>query len=220
MLGANTYPDAFRSSEHVSVECLIDLAFDLLNWGGGVEGAQVASLLVVFKDGAGALVVRGHALNESLAGVVLSVHEWLPSHVVLALDLGWVEGQVVRAATGLMDATTLDSISEHVLVNSKLENTVDVHLLAGEHLVEFLSLCHSPGEAIKKDASLAFGIAEVVLNETDDEVVGDEVTTLHDSVGFLAELGASSNSITEHVTSSQMADTKIILDLGSLGALA
>ena len=164
-------------------------------------------------------MIASHALDEGLASVILTVHQRLTSDVVLALNLGRVERQVIRATGSLMDATSLDSLSEHVLVHVELENAVDIHVLALEHRVELLGLSHSSGEAVEKDASLALGLAQVVLDKTNDEVVGDELAALHDAISLFAELGASSYCVTEHVASCEMADAEVVSDLGALGSL-
>ena len=76
------------------------------------------------------------------------------------------------------------------------------------------------GETVKKDASLALRVVKVLLDEANDEIVRHEITTLHDSIGFFAEGRASFDGITEHITRGQVADTKIVLNLGALRALA
>ncbi len=119
-----------------------------------------------------------------------------------------------------MDAATLDSLGKHALVHVEFENAVNVHFLVLEHSVELLSLSDSAREAVEEDASLTLRVAQVVLDETNNEIVGDKLTTLHDTVSLLSKLGASSNSVTEHVAGSEMADAKIVLDFGALGSLS
>ena len=84
-----------RYSEHVSVKSLVDLGLNILDWCGGVECAKCTSCLIVFEDGGCALVVRSHTVNKSLSGVILTMHEIFSSNVILALNLGWVESQMV-----------------------------------------------------------------------------------------------------------------------------
>ena len=118
-----------------------------------------------------------------------------------------------------MDATALDSLSKHVFVNGEFKNAVNVHVLALEHIIELLSLSNSAGEAVEKDTSFTLWVAHVVFDETNDELVRHEIATLHNGVSLFAKLSASSDGVTQHVASGEMADAKVILDLGALGSL-
>ena len=95
-----------------------------------------------------------------------------------------------------MDPATLNSLNEHLLVNLEINDTIDVHSFGREHLVKLLSLCDSTGEAIKENTSLTLGIAQVIADETDDELVGDEFAALHNSVSLLSKVSASFDSVT------------------------
>ena len=119
-----------------------------------------------------------------------------------------------------MDSTAFNPVAEDLLIDGKFEDAVDVHVFAFEHGVKLLSLGNITGETVKKHTSLALGITKVVLDKANDKLVGHELTTLHDTISLLTEGGTSSNSFTEHVTGGQVADTKIILDLGALSSLA
>ena len=119
-----------------------------------------------------------------------------------------------------MDSTAFDSISENVLINVEFEDAIDVHVLALEHGVKLLSLGNVTGEAVKKNTTLALGIAKVCLNESNDELIGHELTALHDTISCLTEFRAGSDCVTEHVTGSQVADAKVIFDAWALSSLA
>ena len=165
-------------------------------------------------------MVASHALLKSFTRVILPVHEWLSSHVILALNLGWVELKMVGTSRCLMDSAALDSLDENFFVNLELKNAIDVHFFAFEHGIKLLSLSLSSGEAVKEDAALALWVAEVVLDEADDELIGHELSSLHDAISLHAELSACLDSVSEHVTCGQVAHAEVILDLGSLSALA
>ena len=115
-----------------------------------------------------------------------------------------------------MDSPTLNTFSQDFFIDFELEHLIDVHATASEHVIELLSLDNGTGETIEKDSTLALRVAEVVIDEANDELVGNEFSALHDSIGLLSELSASLNSITEHIAGSQVADAEIILDLGAL----
>ena len=60
-----------------------------------LEGAKAAAALVVVQDRGGALMVGGHALAKSLPCIILTMHEWLTSDIVLTLNLGRIELEMV-----------------------------------------------------------------------------------------------------------------------------
>ena len=165
-------------------------------------------------------MVGSHALDERLSRVILAVHEILSRDVVFSWDFGRVEGQMVGASAFRVDPTPFDSFPEGFLIDFELKHFVDVHLLRGEHLIKLFGLGYGPREAVKKDATFALGVAQVVLDQSDDELVGDELATLHDSVSLLAKLSSSSDGITEHVSCRQVANAEVVFDFGALGTLA
>ena len=119
-----------------------------------------------------------------------------------------------------MDAATNDTLGQLLLVNLEFEDLVNANLSLLEHGIELLSLGNVSWEAIEEDSTLALWIAQVVANETNDELIWHKLTSLHDSISLLAQLGALLDSLTEHVSRGQVADAEIVSDLGSLGSLA
>ena len=202
------------------VETGEDGALDGVHLFHGVDGEKLVLLLIETEDGSGLSVVGAHSLDEGLLVVIRSLDESITGLVVLALNLGRVELDVVRSAGSLVNTAAFNSLDEDLVINLELNNLIDALALSSHHRVELLSLNGSSGEAIEEHAVEASRRGHVLLEQTDDELVVDEATSGHDILGLLAELSASGNGISEHVAGSEMADAKILGDGGSLSALA
>ena len=165
-------------------------------------------------------MVGTHSLLKSLSSVIFTVEQVLTSDIILAFNLRRVELDVVAATTGLMDSTASDSLFKNLFVDLELKHTVNVHLLLGHHSVELTSLDLSSGETVEKDSTLTLRVGHVLLNEANDDLVGDKTTSIHNSLGLLSDFSALGNSGTEHISSSEMANAKLVLDGGALSSLA
>ena len=62
-----------------------------------------------------------------------------------------------------------------------------------------LSLDDGAGEAVEDEAVLALWLDEVFLDEVDEDFVGNKLACIHDWLGLLADVGASSNSGAEEI---------------------
>ena len=150
-------------------------------------------------------MILGHSLVKSLSSVILTVDQWLASHIILAFNLGRVVRDVIAASASHVDTTTLNSLDQNTLIDVEFEDAIDVHFVLFEHQVKFLSLSGGPGETVKKDASLAFGVFQVVCNQANDELIWNQLAGFHQALCFLSELRACGNSVTEHVAGGQVA---------------
>ena len=92
------------------------------------------------------------------------------------------------------------------------------HVAARHHihlLSERVSLLDGPGEAIQDDASL--GTGDLLLHEADDEVVGDEGSSVHVRLGLLSEFGAVPDGLAQHVAGGEPGVAELLAQLLSLG---
>ena len=136
-------------------------------------------LVIVGEDGGSLCVVGLHSLSQDLGVIVLALDKRLASEVVLALNLGWVELDVVRSATCGVNAATLNSLNKNVIVDLELNSLVDLLATRAEHAVELLSLNSGSGEAVKQESSLALGVLGGIVNESNNNLVRNELTSVH-----------------------------------------
>jgi hypothetical protein len=63
-------------------------------------------------------------------------------------------------------------------------------------------------------------LLKLTLDHTDDDLVRNESSSVHDLLGLLAELSTLLDLVAEHVTGSEVADVVLLLDGGGLSTLA
>mmetsp|Transcript_19530 Transcript_19530/g.30138 ORF Transcript_19530/g.30138 Transcript_19530/m.30138 type:complete len:245 (-) Transcript_19530:139-873(-) len=88
-------------------------------------------------------------------------------------------------------------------------------------LGESVGLSRSARKSIKKPSLfLAIFLVQSVFHNSNDNLIGDKLATVHELLGFLSDIRTSCNSCTKHVTSTKVHDTKVILDHFTLGSLS
>ena len=97
--------------------------------------------------------------------------ERLTCDIVLAVNLGWVERQMVAASTRWVDSSALDSFNELLFVDSEFEHFVDLHLLLLEHGVELFGLSDSSWETIEEKTSLTLWFLHRGFDKPDDNLI-------------------------------------------------
>lgn len=205
----------------LGVEDLEHVLPDLAGLLGGVETLPDTGLLVVADDGSRLGVVGSEALLEGLRVVVGALDEGLASDVILHILLGRVEGAVVGASGSGVDEAAGNAGDEQGVVDLQLDSVLKLLVARLEHSIESLSLGDCTGEAVEDEASLALLVVlQLLLNHANDDVIADETTLVHDLLGFPTERSLLGDLGSQHVTSGQMTAVELLLDLGSLGALA
>mmetsp|Transcript_3908 Transcript_3908/g.10225 ORF Transcript_3908/g.10225 Transcript_3908/m.10225 type:complete len:280 (-) Transcript_3908:143-982(-) len=177
-------------------------------------------------------MVRRQALGEGLGGVVLSLHQRLPGHVVLhGIRNGFAVGSLLHrfggrvfdvvGASGLfVDPSPGDAFLEDRIGDLQLHDLRDAGALLGQHLVEGLGLRQRSGESVQDEAVFAVVFLDAIADDPHHDVVADEPSGVHDGLGLLADLGSGGNGSAEHVTGRQGGDPEELLDLGSVGSLS
>ena len=143
---------------NVLVEDLIDVLADRFNRGHSINCIEKVLLIVVSEDGRSHCVVCLHSLSEYLSIVILALDERLTSQVVLSLNLGWVELYVVASSTCRVNAASLNSLHEDIIIDLELDGLVDLLTARAKHAVKFLGLNSCPGEAVQEESSLALWV--------------------------------------------------------------
>ncbi len=73
-------------------------------------------------------------------------------------------------------------------------------MLFGQHPVERARLRDRAREAIEDEAVAAVGLDDPLGDDADDDLVGDEPTGVHDSLGLQTDRRFRSNGGAQHVT--------------------
>ena len=89
--------------------------------------AAVGPLAVVADQGLGLLVIDLKALQDGFLLVVVALDQRLAGGVVLALDLGRIEFDMIGAAGGHMHTTAAHAIDDLAIRHIDFEHEVDRH---------------------------------------------------------------------------------------------
>ena len=119
-----------------------------------------------------------------------------------------------------MDTATLNTLNKDVIIDLEFNCLVDGSVLGLKHAFEFLSLDIGPRETVKEHSALALGLLGGILNETNDDLIRNELTAVHNFLSLLAKLGALRNSVSQHISGGEVAETQLISDARSLSTLS
>ena len=165
------------------------------------------------------LVVVREAGFQGLSVVIWSLNQVLAGHVVLALDFGRIELDVVGAAGGRVNSSALNTLHKNLVIQLELNNKVNFLAALSQHVVEHLGLIEGSRETIQEQALLVFRLGELLLEQGDHQIIRDKATTFHDLISLLADLGALLHSGSEKVSRGYVADAQLVLDDWSLSTL-
>jgi len=72
-----------------------------------------------------------------------------------------------------MHESSTKSVEDHIVLDIKVDSSVDAEVLFFENLIELLSLLNSSGETIEDCSIFAFRFLKVVLDHADHDIIGD-----------------------------------------------
>jgi len=72
-----------------------------------------------------------------------------------------------------VDTATLNTLNKDVIIDLEFNSLVDGSVLGLKHAFEFLGLDIGSGETVKEHSALALGLLGGILNETNDDLIGD-----------------------------------------------
>ena len=123
---------------------------------------------------------------------------------------------MVRAAARRVDAATRHAFDDFGVGHVDLKHEVERD--AG--FEERFGLRNRAGEAVEEEAVLAVGLSETFLDETDNDVVGNELALIHHGLGGKPERGAGLDGGAQHVPRGNLRNAELFADELRLGALA
>ena len=72
-----------------------------------------------------------------------------------------------------MHESSTEPVEDHIILDIKEDGSVDAEMFFLENLIELLSLLNSSWETIENCSILAFRFLKVVLDHTDNDIIGD-----------------------------------------------
>jgi len=80
----------------------------------------------------------------------------------------------------------IERVHQRVGVDDQFDHRIELHALGGQHLRQRLGLRHGAREPIENKATRGVRLVQTATQHTDQDVVGDQLTSLHDRLGFVA----------------------------------
>ncbi len=185
---------------------------DLLDRPGRVDAHQDALVGVVGDQRSRLLLVDLQAVPDGLLLVVVTLEERAPARVTPVVLLV-VELDVPDTAA-LAAGTPAGQPPDHlVVVHDELENEVERLAPVLEHVAQDLRLRDVPREAVEQETVLRVVLGQTVADHGDGDLVGHQVTTVHERLGQLAEIRAARDVGTEDVTCRDFRDGQVRCDV-------
>ncbi len=148
--------------------------------------------------------------------IVGTDHQIFAGHVILAFHFRRVEHHVVGTAGAGVNTTTAHALDDLFVRYVELQHEINGHT----GILHGLRLGNSARETVQQEAFGTIGLGDTLFDQTDDDVVRDQLTCIHHSLGFQAELGARLDCGTQHVASGDLRNTVFFHDELSLGTFA
>ena len=148
--------------------------------------------------------------------VVLTDDELAAAAVAHALDLALLVDDVVACAALFADAAAAHAVDDDIVSDRQLQHLVD----ADAHLLDGLCLCDGAGHTVQNEAVCTVSLGQAVLQDANDDLIGDQCAGVHEALCLQAHLGAVLDSSAEDVAGADGGDVQLCADDLSLRAFA
>src|SRR5262245_60987690 len=126
---------------------------------------------------------------------------------------------IALPAMGAGEAAS-DALDQNIVVDVHDDHCIERLAAILEQAVKSLGLGYRTRKTVEDEASTAGILIEALSDQLDDEIVGNEVTALHDLAGSAAELAAGSNRGSQHVPRRELGERTGVFEQLRLGAFA
>lgn len=164
----------------------------------------------------GLRVIDTQSFANRFLAVVFALNEPLTGLVVQTRHLRRVEGDVIDATTGLVNTPTRDPLDNVLVRHAYLDNMVDVDL----GIDHGLRLWKRPRETVEQETVFAIGFANSFLDQTDDYVIRDELSGVHDPLRSHSKRGLCRDGGTQHLAGGNLRDAVFAANVRRLRAFA
>jgi len=123
---------------------------------------------------------------------------------------------VVACAALFADAAAAHAVDDDIVSDRQLQHLVD----ADAHLLDGLCLCDGAGHTVQDEAVCAVSLGQAVLQDANDDLIGDQCAGVHEALCLQAHLGAVLDSSAEDVAGADGGDVQLCADDLSLRTFA
>mmetsp|Transcript_26849 Transcript_26849/g.42417 ORF Transcript_26849/g.42417 Transcript_26849/m.42417 type:complete len:234 (+) Transcript_26849:237-938(+) len=177
-------------------------------------------------------MVSHKPLLKSCGSIIRSLHQRLSSFIILhalwhrialRVLLHCFRGSKLHMVTTsalLVNPTSTDSLLQHRVRNLQFNDLGHARSLLAQHLIQSLRLHQRAGETVQDESEFAVGFADAIPDDADDDVVGDESSSLHDGGGLETDLRFGGDGGAKHVARGELGDAEEILDFRAVRSLS
>src|SRR5690606_8295622 len=106
---------------------------------------------------------------------------------------------VARAALGT-GKTARDPLDQDRIIDLELNDEVELLIPLLQKIVEGCRLRKCPGKAVENKAILAVRLCDALVDDSDDQLVRNQLPALHDRLDLLAKLRARLDRSPQHIS--------------------
>mmetsp|Transcript_120331 Transcript_120331/g.236486 ORF Transcript_120331/g.236486 Transcript_120331/m.236486 type:complete len:220 (+) Transcript_120331:237-896(+) len=182
-----------------------------------IISVDVSHLVAVVSQNRLSLAVElGQASAELLFGVISTVNQRFTGDIIQSCHLRRTEEGVVGTTTCRVNQSASYSLYQKLIIDVKVDHLVNANILLLQKTIKNLRLIHSSGEAVK-NKTLGTGRAlDRFSNNSCNNVVTYEHTSVHDGLGFTTHFTSILHGITKHVASGKVAKAILFFNSRSL----
>src|SRR5262249_48742207 len=140
--------------------------------------------------------------------------------IALAPHLGPLEAVVVALPAGGAAKAADDALNHLVVVDPELDDGIEPAFLFLQHFVEGAGLRQRARKAVEDDAAPAIGLIDALGNNLDHDLVGYELSLVHDRLGALTGRRSRGAGRPQHVPGGKLDEAVSGGDLFGLCPLA
>src|SRR5690606_5583729 len=184
--------------------------------GRGLLVAAARPVRIVVDQGTRLLLIHRQAVPDGFFAVVVALHQGFACDVIDVGGLGRVEGDVIAAAAGRMDAASAHALDDVLVRHHDFDDEVqgDTGFLQG------VGLRNGAGEAVEQITVLAIGLLQAVAHQADDDVIGDQFAGIHDFLCLESQWRLGLDGGAQHVAVRDLRNAEFFGNERSLRSLA
>mmetsp|Transcript_6315 Transcript_6315/g.25625 ORF Transcript_6315/g.25625 Transcript_6315/m.25625 type:complete len:609 (+) Transcript_6315:468-2294(+) len=183
---------------------------------GRIGVATGGPLRVVIDQRARLRGIDVEALADRGFLVIGALDQVLAGFVILALDLGRIELDVVGTTRRRVRAAAAHAFDDGIEGHVDFEHVIELDA-GGLHGI---GLRDGARETVEQETVGAIGLGNAFLDQGNDQVVADQGTGLHHRIGLETQRGAGLDGCTQHVAGGDLRNAESLADEGGLGAFA
>src|SRR5690606_21440627 len=148
--------------------------------------------------------------------VVITLDQLFAGFIILARDLRRLVLGVIDTARSRLHAATGVAADALFVVDGEFDRVI----YTPARCLQRFSLRNGARETIGQKAIGAIGLSDALLDQVDDQVVGNQAAGIHHALGLQAQLGTSLDRRAQHVARGNLRNAEFFGNEAGLGTFA